>query len=419
MATPSPSRAWPGCWARGRWRCSRGGGGCRVESPADGSCGFPGRLGCFGFRPASLMGWPASLAVSPDNLTVRPDNFAVRPDNLTVRTDNLTVRTDNFAVSPDNFAVKPDNLAVSPDNLTVSPANFAVRPDIDAGRPAFFEKMPAFPHKTDVFARIHPFPEPLLLAMPWDSQTWDSGTWDSDTLSTPKPKRPMKRPTWYPRPIAEQIVRIQNIKTKLPGYVATLALVPAEATAAGLDCDNILYALDSYRGAIETFSKAAYARIEEALNGGPAGNIAWLGFTPGGAPGAVAYGCLQRLFTYIENKVKMAANYTKAIGLDLGLEPPATPAMPPGAVPDFSLRLTTGDKGEVVWHKGQSDGVRLQFNLGAAGMKEDTDNRPNYTLNWLPPAGQSVVIQVRLAFLLKNGTTGTWSDWKPFTLTGV
>ena len=63
--------------------------------------------------------------------------------------------------------------------------------------------------------------------------------------------------------------------------------------------------------------------------------------------------------------------------------------------------------------------MKLQFNLGAAGTQEDIDTRPNYTLNWLAAASQSAVIQVRLAYLLKDGTTGTWSDWKSFTLTGA
>ena len=285
-----------------------------------------------------------------------------------------------------------------------------------------FEKMPVFPAKHDVLARLHPFPEPLLLAMPWDSGAWDSGTWDSDALSAAnsKPKKPMKRPAWFPADIGTQIVTLQNIKTKLPSYSATLPLVAGELTAALLDVDNSIYAIDAYRGGIATFSKAAYARVDEALQGGPAGNIAWLTFpVPGGAPVAVLYGCLQRVFTFIANKVQTSPGYTDAIAFDLGLKVPPTPGLPPAAVPVFSLRLTTGDKLEVVWTKGQSEGVKLQFNLGAAGTQDDIDTRPNYTLNWLPAAGQSAVIQVRLAYLLKDGTTGSWSDWKSFTLTGA
>ncbi|MEO6754419.1 MAG: hypothetical protein ABIP85_21805, partial [Chthoniobacteraceae bacterium] len=171
---------------------------------------------------------------------------------------------------------------------------------------------------------------------------------------------------------------------------------------------------------IATFAKAAYARVDEALQGGPDGNIVWLPFpTPAGAPAAVTYGCLQRIFAFIANKVQTAPGFTDAIALDLGLKLPAAPGLPPVAVPEFTLRLTTGDKLEVVWTKGPSEGVKLQFNLGTAGTQEDIDTRPNYTLNWLPAAGVSAIIQVRLAFLLKDGNTGAWSDWKQFTLTGA
>jgi len=89
------------------------------------------------------------------------------------------------------------------------------------------------------------------------------------------------------------------------------------------------------------------------------------------------------------------------------------------SVPRFILHGTAGGKLAVAWTKGTFDGVKLEFDLGTAGKQTDIDLRPNYTLNWLPAAGQSAVIQVRLAFLLKDGTTGTWSDWKQFTLTGA
>lgn len=65
------------------------------------------------------------------------------------------------------------------------------------------------------------------------------------------------------------------------------------------------------------------------------------------------------------------------------------------------------------------DGVKLQSDLGAAGMQNDIDLRPNYTLNWLPPAGTSAIIKVRLMYILKGNDTGTWSDWQQWTLTGV
>ena len=132
------------------------------------------------------------------------------------------------------------------------------------------------------------------------------------------------------------------------------------------------------------------------------------------------YGCLERVFLYIDDVIKKFPGYDTAIGLDLGIETGATPAPPPGAtVPAFTLRTTAGGKLEVVWTKGQFDGVKLQFDLGAAGLQNDIDLRPNYTLNWLPAAGTSAIIKVRLLYILKGEDFGTWSPWQQWTLTGA
>ena len=283
----------------------------------------------------------------------------------------------------------------------------------DALRGLFVRKMAHFHEKPVLFTRETP-PD-----MPWDTGTWDSGTWDSDLNPKPK-KKSMKQPNYFPFAIGSQIVWLQNFKTKLPGYAATLGLVAGDVTARLLDVDNAIYALDAYRGGVASFPSAAYERIKEVLHGSIAGNVAWLTFpAPGGTPAAVPYGCVDRVFTFIEDKVVKSTGYTKAIGLDLGIETAPVPAPPVGAEPHFTLRETAGGKLEVVWPKGPFDGVKLQFDLGGGVIQNDIDLRPNYTLNWLPPAGASAIIKVRLMYILKGNDTGNWSDWHQWTLTGV
>ena len=102
-----------------------------------------------------------------------------------------------------------------------------------------------------------------------------------------------------------------------------------------------------------------------------------------------------------------------------GSSPPRPLRRPPPPRPSSPLRETAGGKLEVVWPKGPFDGVKLQFELGTAGTQNDIDLRPNYTLNWLPAAGTSAIIKVRLMYILKGNDTGTWSDWQQWTLTGV
>lgn len=231
----------------------------------------------------------------------------------------------------------------------------------------------------------------------------------------------MKRPRWFPTIIGSQVIWLRNYKTKLPNHANTpLTLVPADVTATLLDVDNAIYALETYRGAVGTFPDAAYQRIEDALNNDQIpGDIMWLGFAPPNpAPAAVAYGCLQRVFTYFDDVISKSAGYDLAIGADLGTVAAAAPALDPTASPEFDIRETTGGKGEIVWPKGPYDGVRIEINRGAAGLLTDIDLRPNYTINWLPATGQAVVIQVRLRYLYKGEDFGNWSPWQQWTLTG-
>jgi hypothetical protein len=232
----------------------------------------------------------------------------------------------------------------------------------------------------------------------------------------------MKRPSWFPPAIGNQVVWLRNFKTKLPNHATTpLALTPADVTARLLDTDTAIYALETYRGAVGTFPDAAYQRVEDALNNDQIpGNIIWLDFAPPNpAPAAVPYGCLQRVFAYIDDVIKKSAGYDTAIGADLGTEPPAAPALDPTASPEFSIRETTGGKAEALWTKGVFDGVKVQIDLGAAGIQNDTDLRPNYTLNWLPAAGQSAIIKIRLRYIYKGEEFGNWSPWQQWTLTGA
>ncbi|MEQ1860306.1 MAG: hypothetical protein ABMA13_10250 [Chthoniobacteraceae bacterium] len=258
--------------------------------------------------------------------------------------------------------------------------------------------------------------------MPWDSGTWDSGHWDSDDSdpnSNPKPKKnkPMKHQDYFPMRIGDQIIWLSNFRAKLLLHATTLGLDPDVVAAIVLDVDNTIYALERYRAGVATFTDAAYMRVKDALfNEALPGTIAWLTFAaPATPPTAVAYGCLDRVFGFISGTLREKCD--DAMAQEFGIVGPQQ-AAPDSATtaPEFTLRMTDGGKLEVVWTKGQFDGVKLEFDRGTAGPFADMDLRPNYTLNWLPPAGTAVMIKVRLRYIYKGEDFGQWSEWKGWTL---
>jgi hypothetical protein len=245
---------------------------------------------------------------------------------------------------------------------------------------------------------------------------------EDETAPNPKPKtrkKPMKHQDYFPMRIGDQIIWLTNFRAKLLLHATTLGLDPAAVTAIVLDLDNALFALEKYRGGVESFTGAAYARVKDVLfNEALAGSIEWLAFAlPTGAPTAVAYGCLDRVFAFISDEIRPVAD--DAIAQELGIVGPMQGAPEPTVAPDFDLRATGGGKLEVVWTKGVFDGVKLEFDRGAAGVFADTDLRPNYTLNWLPATGTAVMIKVRLRYIYKGEDFGNWSEWQGWTLAAV
>ncbi|MBL7784296.1 MAG: hypothetical protein JNM36_00135 [Chitinophagales bacterium] len=133
----------------------------------------------------------------------------------------------------------------------------------------------------------------------------------------------------------------------------------------------------------------------------------------GTPPPAVPNGILKRA-ALLAQRIKKHPAYVEADGRDLGIVAEKSAFDPQKNKPAFSIRLIEGGHPEIVWRKGNMDGVEIW-------VKRNTNNkdfvllaydqRPNYTdMHPLPEAGSSEVWQYRLIYRYHDKQAGMWSD---------
>ena len=103
------------------------------------------------------------------------------------------------------------------------------------------------------------------------------------------------------------------------------------------------------------------------------------------------------------------------------LAKPAAPD-PVTSQPALKVQLIAGGLPEVLWKKGQFDGIRLQIDRGdGKGWVElAIDMKPNFTddLSPLPAAGKTALWQYRAIYLLNDADFGQWSAPVSVTVAG-
>ena len=194
--------------------------------------------------------------------------------------------------------------------------------------------------------------------MTWDSGTWDSGLWDepappaSDYFQPQnKPKSKMKRQTYYPSRIGDQVIWLDNYASKLPTYGPTLGVASADVTASVKDAKWCSYVLNLWLGAVRAFSPSTTDAVDNVLTGTGAAAVVLPGFTAPALPAGVTAalpGALNRIFG-LAATMKLASAYTEAIGTDLGLVGAAVTEKP---LPKFAANTEQG---------GANESVRLVF----------------------------------------------------------
>lgn len=127
-------------------------------------------------------------------------------------------------------------------------------------------------------------------------------------------------------------------------------------------------------------------------------------------PSAVPAG-IQYRFTTLVNRIKAHSNYTKAIGMVLGIEADSQNRIP---IADAQPKLRAGMNGgfvNVYWRKGSYDGIVIEKDTGDGFVNFDKDMFPNYVDQTVIPRGnESAVWRYRAMYLFKDARIGVWSN---------
>lgn len=218
----------------------------------------------------------------------------------------------------------------------------------------------------------------------------------------------MAKHYYIPSADKDRSVWINNFSSKLGGYAAILGLTAAEVASVAADALMFTYLLNL----IEIFTTAKEQRVtyKNLIKEGPLGKSA--GTFPispvvSAPPAAVAPGIFPRIAQLVQ-RIKNSANYTEAIGKDLGIIGSELALNSTLMKPVLRLVLKGGQV-EVQWVKGDADAVYIETDKGTGtwGFLA-VDSVPHYTdTTPIPAAG---TWKYRAMYLVADERVGQWSD---------
>ena len=260
---------------------------------------------------------------------------------------------------------------------------------------------------------------PHATILNWDQSNWDSGTWDQPSdNSSPQPKSnkhtKMRRQTYYPSRIGDQVNWLDNYAAKLPIHGATLGVIAGDITDSVNDAKYANYVLGTWLSAVRNFSPSTTDAVDDVLAGAGSGPMVLPTFTAPALPAGVTAalpGTLTRIFGLIA-KMKLSAGYTEAIGTDLGIVGSAETEK---ALPKFLTELMQGAGCQCVkltFYKYTHMGVHIEGRRGTGAWEflgVDTES-PYMDERPLLVAGVPEVREYRMRFWDKGTANGDWTD---------
>jgi hypothetical protein len=238
------------------------------------------------------------------------------------------------------------------------------------------------------------------------------------SVNTPKTKtKKMKRNTYYPSRVADQIVWLTNFRNKLAGHATALGLSPTQVSAILADCDWLLYGLQSWLPAVRAWAQSGTDAIAETQTGVSATAQVLPVFAPPALPAdvvAVNLGVLTRLFAFV-HAIKSDGKCTDSIATDLrivGTEqtgPDLTTIQPvlAASISGNQVLVKWGWQGQVAY----LDSCEIQVDRGdGKGYGLLTiDTTPGYTDTQPFPAAKTVWTY-RAIYRVGDQQAGVWSQ---------
>lgn len=185
----------------------------------------------------------------------------------------------------------------------------------------------------------------------------------------------MSRRSWWPGPLAQQLVVVNNIKEKIGNYEATFGWLPAQVTAVETLCTEIVQAI-TYADTSKATMQSVTQWRDQVLYGEPMDALA--SPTPEfAAPADLTFhrGCVDKLSKYRE-LMTANLNYTEAIGEDLMIIGDEITPVSPNVEPALKIEKSNEpsfagtDSIVITGSMNKMNGVRIMYTVKGGVARE-------------------------------------------------
>lgn len=216
-------------------------------------------------------------------------------------------------------------------------------------------------------------------------------------------------------------LQMQNFNSKIGSYKTTLDITTAELADCVADTAYLTWLKDNYTSILDYTQKwTAHKNLMRSGIGGAVANLPTaLTLT---APPTLVNPNIQLRFSNLVARIKKHKNYTEVIGQDLGIVASSASFDAQAGKPVFTIQFTSGGHPNLIWKKGNYQGVEIWKDNGdGTGFKKlDKDFSPDFAdKSALPAPGSSAVWKYKMIYIYNDEHAGQWSDEVSTTVIGV